>query len=204
MGKILAVAFAVLAVACAVALAEQPKLHVTLPKSLRAKEVTRLPQRIGLPFGDFSKHTDAQILAILVKEFPIISSNRSTLLSGKGTLPVTTQVEAVRWAIFANALKQRNAPGDAAVLRVMAGDWECTACEFAVGQIKGKIADMGCALAAGIFGQVCDAIPVIGPFTMPECVAVLNWGCGQLLEDIEDGITSDSQLCNMVFGLQCS
>ena len=187
------------------------KLLMALPNSLnKDKSIIELPPKVGLPFGDFSSKTPAELKNMLVAEFPLLMTNSSKKLVGgsfsskSADAQKTLQVEAIRFAILENALKFRKLnAGDDTLLRVMSGGWECEACTWSVNELEGFLSSHGCSDASDYIGKLCARIPYVGPFTVPECQKVLDWGCEKLWNLIKQHIDSPSQLCDDVFGLHC-
>jgi len=199
---IAAVVLAAMSTSCT---AESAALQVPLPKSLNDPEMVRMPKVVGLPFGDFSAQSDAQIREMLQQQFPHFFGNLSKTLRNKDAVRKNKDVlrlELYRWVILDKALQQRKMAGDERVRKLAQYSWECPVCEFVMSHLKSMLADEGCDLASGGFGALCGLIPGIDLF-IPVCIGILKEVCGKVVEYIEDDITSDSQLCNLVFGISC-
>lgn len=150
--------------------------------------------------------TESGVHGFLKEQFPLLLSGKiRTRDDAKKLGPLESKklyAEAVRWTVLIKTLRQRHTNQDKAILLIIkSGDWECSVCTWVVGELKDKLSDYGCDAASDLFGQVCAAIPYVGEWTVPECVAILKWGCGKLLHYIENGVTSNSALCNDVFGV---
>jgi len=106
----------------------------------------------------------------------------------------------IRLSMVLAALDERATPEDVKMAALIRSAFSvCSVCQWAISHIEGYIISGGCGYASKFVGQICDAIPWVGPIVMPLCVKLLDWGCEKLADDIKKHITSPKDLCHDVF-----
>ena len=175
---------------------------VAAPSATWLKDPTKRLKAAGLPVA--VKSTGPTAVATMLREqFPILRGAKADVAARLGNVTTTSTEygEFMRLGAYSKALAERNTAEDQVVLAVLKGTgMECTVCTWVIDHVKEEVSDYGCDAAEAVFGSVCAAIPFLDVVTV-ECVAVLKWGCGKLLEELEDHVESNTALCNDVFSI---
>jgi hypothetical protein len=82
---------------------------------------------------------------------------------------------------------------------------DCKACQWVVSRARKELVEKGCVRhpTHDKFRNLCAALPYEGRWTVPECVAMFDWGCGKLLGLLVNGVKDPKQLCHDVFPDTC-